>query len=52
MASRTVEKADATISAVNEQRQIADELAEMIANPGYGDTFDEASNNLYNSSRF
>lgn len=37
----TLDKADATMNAVNEQRAIADELAEMIANPGYGDPFDE-----------
>lgn len=37
----TVEKADATMSAVNEQKAIADELAELISNPGYGEAYDE-----------
>ncbi|KAJ7591119.1 Snf7-domain-containing protein [Mycena floridula] len=32
----TVDKVDATMAAVNEQRAVADEIADIIANPAYG----------------
>lgn len=35
-AIRTVDKADATMAAVNEQRDVANEIAEIISNPIYG----------------
>lgn len=35
---RTMDKVDATMAAVNEQRELANEIGETIANPIYGDT--------------
>jgi hypothetical protein len=34
---RDMDKVDATMSAVNEQRELANEIAEAISNPMYGD---------------
>jgi charged multivesicular body protein 4A/B len=44
---RTVDKADATMAAVNEQRSVADEIADIISNPVYGgqDALDDVSLN-------
>lgn len=34
--SRTMDKVDSTMNAVNEQRELANEIAETLANPIYG----------------
>jgi len=43
---RTMDKVDATMAAVNEQRELANEIAEAISNPVYGGAdMDEVSLN-------
>ncbi|KAG6812330.1 hypothetical protein H0H92_003414 [Tricholoma furcatifolium] len=37
----TIDKVDATMASVNEQRELATEIANSIANPLYGDALDE-----------
>ncbi|KAH8830785.1 Snf7-domain-containing protein [Flagelloscypha sp. PMI_526] len=37
----TMDKVDATMNAVNEQRELANEIADTISNPIYGDMLDE-----------
>lgn len=45
---RDVDKVDATMAAVNEQRAVADEIADIISNPVYGNTnIDEVSHTLH-----
>jgi hypothetical protein len=39
--TRTMDEVDATMSAVNEQRELANEIAEAISNPLQGDPIDE-----------
>lgn len=36
-----MDKVDATMNAVNEQRELANEIADTISNPIYGDMLDE-----------
>jgi hypothetical protein len=40
---RTIDKVDATMAAVNEQRELANEIQESITNPLAGDPIDDVS---------
>jgi hypothetical protein len=50
---RTIDKVDATMSSVNEQRELANEVAEAISNPVYGNMdIDEVGGvNIFDSLR-
>ena len=41
LTNRTMDKVDETMNAVNEQRELANEIAETIANPIYTADIDE-----------
>jgi charged multivesicular body protein 4A/B len=50
---RNMDKVDATMAAVNEQRELANEVAEAISNPMFGSTdVDEVSHRSFVSSLF
>ena len=47
--NRTIDKVDATMAAVNEQRELANEIAETIATPLYTDGIDDVCSQTYSS---
>lgn len=48
--NRTIDKVDATMAAVNEQRELANEIAETIATPLYTNEIDDVCSQTYSSS--
>lgn len=45
---RTIDKVDATMAAVNEQRELANEVAEAISTGGYANAdFDEVCHHVF-----